>query len=92
MKKIILIDLDNTLIDFNECARHSIIDIFNKFQLPYSDNVFHTFITENVKIWKRLENGEITKEEYDRWRYHFPEYADSAKTGYHRVTSIDEEQ
>ena len=32
MKKIILIDLDNTLIDFNECARHSIIDIFNKFR------------------------------------------------------------
>lgn len=69
MKKIILIDLDNTLIDFNECARHSIIDIFNKFQLPYSDNVFHTFITENVKIWKRLENGEITKAELreNRW-------------------------
>lgn len=69
MKKIILIDLDNTLIDFNECARHSIIDIFNKFNLPYSDNVFTTFITENVKIWKRLENSEITKAQLreDRW-------------------------
>ena len=69
MKKIILIDLDNTLIDFNECARHSIIDIFNKFDLPYSDNVFTTFITENVKIWKRLENGEITKAQLrdNRW-------------------------
>ncbi len=69
MKKIILIDLDNTLIDFNECARHSIIDIFNKFNLSYSDNVFTTFITENVKIWKRLENGEITKAELreNRW-------------------------
>lgn len=69
MKKILLIDLDNTLIDFNECARHSIIDIFTKFNLPYSDNVFSTFITENVKIWKRFENGEITKAELreNRW-------------------------
>lgn len=58
---IVLLDIDNTLIDFNECARHTIIKIFNDFNLPYSDNVFETFITENVKIWKRLENGEINK-------------------------------
>ena len=58
---IVLLDIDNTLIDFNECARHSIIEIFNDFHLPYCDNVFETFINENIKIWKRLENGEITK-------------------------------
>ncbi len=69
MKKYILIDLDNTIIDFNECARHSIIDIFAKFDLPYSENVFRIFITENVKIWKRLEKGEITKDylRANRW-------------------------
>ncbi len=69
MKKYILIDLDNTIIDFNECARHSIISIFEKFNLPYSENVFKTFIEENVKIWKRLEKGEITKDQLraNRW-------------------------
>ncbi len=61
MKKTILIDLDNTLIDFNECARHSIINIFNDLGFQYDENVFKTFITENVKIWKRLEVGEIDK-------------------------------
>ena len=61
MKKIILIDLDNTLIDFNECARHSIINIFNDLGFYYDENVFKTFITENVRIWKRLEVGEIDK-------------------------------
>ena len=55
---IVLLDIDNTLIDFNECARHSIIKIFNDFNLPYSDNVFRTFIEENIKIWKRLEKGD----------------------------------
>ena len=58
---IVLLDIDNTLIDFNECARQSIIRIFNDFNLPYSNNVFKTFTDENIKIWKRLENGEITK-------------------------------
>ncbi len=69
MKKIILIDLDNTLIDFNECARHSIIHAFNELGLPYTEHVFETFICENVKIWKRLEKGEITKAQLraDRW-------------------------
>lgn len=61
MKKIILIDLDNTIIDFNECARHSIMGIFEDLGFHYDDNVFETFITENVKIWKRLERGEIDK-------------------------------
>ena len=61
MKKIVLIDLDNTIIDFNECARHSIMGIFEDLGFHYDDNVFETFITENVKIWKRLERGEIDK-------------------------------
>ncbi len=68
-KKIVLLDLDNTLIDFNECARHSIMNIFKEFGFPYTEKVFETFITENIKIWKRLEKGEITKAELraNRW-------------------------
>ncbi len=60
-KKIVLLDLDNTIIDFNECARHSIINIFENLGFEYTEKVFDTFITENVKIWKRLELGEIDK-------------------------------
>lgn len=60
-KKIVLLDLDNTIIDFNECARHSIMNIFEDLGFHYDENVFNTFITENVKIWKRLELGEIDK-------------------------------
>ena len=68
-KKIVLLDLDNTLIDFNECARHSIMKSFERHGFTYTDEVFTTFITENVKIWKRLERGEITKSQLraDRW-------------------------
>ena len=61
MKKTILMDLDNTIIDFNECARHSIMGIFEELGFEYNENVFTTFITENVRIWKRLELGEIDK-------------------------------
>lgn len=60
-KKIVLLDLDNTIIDFNECARRSIMGIFEDLRFHYDDNVFNMFLTENVKIWKRLESGEIDK-------------------------------
>lgn len=68
-KKIVLLDLDNTLIDFNECARHSIIKSFENHGFTYTEETFKTFITENVKIWKRLEKGEITKADLraNRW-------------------------
>ncbi len=68
-KKIVLLDLDNTLIDFNECAKHSIIRSFEKHGFTYTEEVFTTFITENVKIWKKLEKGEITKADLraNRW-------------------------
>ena len=68
-KKIVLLDLDNTLIDFNECARHSIMNIFEELGFNYTEKVFETFICENVKIWKKLEKGEITKSELraNRW-------------------------
>lgn len=68
-KKIVLLDLDNTIIDFNECARHSIMNIFEELGFSYTEKVFETFICENVKIWKRLEKGEITKAELraNRW-------------------------
>lgn len=73
MKKYILVDLDNTLIDFNECARNSIITNFKKFGLPYREDTLDIFIRENNKIWKRHENGEIGREHIrrDRWNIIF---------------------
>ena len=35
-------------------------------------------LTRSLIAWReqaaKLEAGEITKEEYDRWRYHYPEF------------------
>ena len=55
--------------------------IFNAFNLPYSDNVFKTFTDENIKIWKRLENGEITKAYLRYFGIKKEHYNDSQKIG-----------
>ncbi len=61
MIKNILIDLDNTLIDFNECARHAIIDGFGKFGVEYTDDALPVFLRENNKLWASHERGEIDR-------------------------------
>lgn len=48
----------------------------NLFHNPSPTQLFKVF-----NAWyeqsRRLAAGEITPEEYDQWRYHFPKYADS---------------
>ena len=42
-------------------------------------------LLEILSVWRRqmakLEAGEITQEEYDRWRYHYPKFDDSQMWG-----------
>ncbi|MBR2876384.1 MAG: YjjG family noncanonical pyrimidine nucleotidase [Clostridia bacterium] len=66
---IILIDIDNTLIDFAKCSEQAIIEIFEEYDIPYTPDVFSTFTRENIAIWKRLEQGEIDKKylKENRW-------------------------
>lgn len=63
MIKAILIDIDNTLLDFNECAKASMMQGFKDFNLTYKDEMFPTFIKINDFLWGEIEKGNITKEE-----------------------------
>lgn len=45
-------------------------------------------LNEMLRTWQqtalKLKNGEITQEEYDRWRYHYPEFDTSSQ--WHKIT------
>ena len=76
MKKFLFIDLDNTLIDFNECARHSIINAFEELGFTYTESVFKNFIEENVEIWKLTDKDwegihEISRQRYGNWEWNY---------------------
>ena len=62
MIKAILIDIDNTLLDFDASARLAIVEGFAKRGIEFSDNVIDVFHRINNSLWKRLENGELTKQ------------------------------
>lgn len=63
MIKLVLIDIDNTLLDFAKCAQRSITDGFVEAGLEYYDDVFKVFNEVNNGLWLRVENREITKNE-----------------------------
>ena len=67
--KAVFIDVDDTLLDFNECAREDIRNCFRKNGLEYSDLVFDFFLARNIRLWKRIEDGLLTVDELHRTRW-----------------------
>ena len=69
MIKAILLDVDNTLLDFDKSATEVIKGLFCQMGLSYTDNVFKTFININDGLWKRIERAEITREQLHNIRW-----------------------
>lgn len=69
MIKAILIDIDDTLLDFGKCAKHSIAKCFADFGADFHDYMFPVFEEVNSSLWLQLEKGQITKKELygKRW-------------------------
>ncbi len=65
--KAVLIDIDNTILDFDKCSDESIKQCAEHFGLTLPDNYFNVFSECNDKLWSLLEQGIITKQDiYDR--------------------------
>ncbi len=67
--KAVLMDVDDTLLDFNECARENIRTCFRKNGLEYSDLIFDFFLARNIRLWKQIEDGLLTIDELHRTRW-----------------------
>ena len=65
----VLMDVDDTLLDFKECARENVRNCFKKNGLEYSDEIFEFFLSRNIILWKRIEDGLLTVDELHRTRW-----------------------
>lgn len=62
MIRVVLWDVDNTLLNFPAAERQALRDGFVKFDLgPCDDDRVNRYASINQSWWKRLENGEVTK-------------------------------
>jgi len=70
MIKAVFIDIDGTILDFDECVKQTMITGFEKFGLkPYEPWMFDVFTEENDKLWCALEKKELTFEELMKKRW-----------------------
>jgi len=62
MIRYILIDIDNTLLDFHKCSDAAIRQGFLEFGFPYGPDTFPAFIAINDRLWNNIEQGKLTRE------------------------------
>lgn len=67
--KVILWDIDDTLLDFKQSEKLGIETCFKKRGLYVDDAIAKRFSEINDSFWKRLEKGELTKIEVQRGRF-----------------------
>lgn len=63
MIKTVLLDLDNTLLNFSASEKKAISKVLSAQNLPCSKDVLKRYSEINDSFWKRLETGEITREQ-----------------------------
>jgi len=57
--KILLFDLDDTLLDFSTNETDSLNQLFKLHGFAFSDELFRTYNSVNKKLWDDYENGKI---------------------------------
>ncbi len=74
MIKAVFIDIDDTLLSFQEYTRQAMREGFPKFGIgTYTEDMFPLFHRYNGDLWRALERGELTYERLlkIRWNYIF---------------------
>lgn len=71
MKKYttILLDMDNTVFDFDEDEKSSLIKTFTQYNIPATPETLSGYSKINDALWKKFEKGEITKEDIKNTRF-----------------------
>lgn len=69
MAKIILFDLDQTLLDFKKCEESALIAMLNAIRAPVTRENIALYSQINDSMWKKLERGELTRSQIRVMRF-----------------------
>lgn len=59
---VVLIDADNTILDFTKAERESLVSAFHDNDLYIDDRILSSYININKSLWEKFEKNEVTKE------------------------------
>lgn len=63
MIRNVLIDLDDTILDFKKCEATALAESFVQLGVEPTDELIKRYSEINEMMWKRLERKEVTREE-----------------------------
>lgn len=96
MKKIVLFDLDNTLLDFTKSENISLYKTFSHFNIKPEKKILEHYSYINSNLWKLLEQKKITHSELKIKRYKllfeefgFPYSVEQAANTYENFLSME---
>ena len=67
--KTILLDIDDTILDFHECAKATILRASEDFGVEFTDKMLSFYMEQNAFLWGQYEKGVITIEDIFRTRF-----------------------
>lgn len=69
MIKFVFLDLDETIFDFKKAEKNALAKTFCQLGIGFDDDIARLYSECNISQWKRLEKGEITREQVKVNRY-----------------------
>ena len=67
--KTVLIDIDDTILDFTRSARAAILHSAKDMQIAFTEDMLEHYFQLNVMLWEDYENGEIKREDIFKQRF-----------------------
>ncbi len=62
-RPIVLLDLDNTILDFDTAERCALSKALTLLGIPFDDEMLRRYNAINLRHWEMLEDGILTREE-----------------------------
>lgn len=69
MYRIFLLDIDNTLLDFDAAEKRGFRKVIESYELEYNSEMLDKYKKINRNLWDLLEQGKISKEELLNTRF-----------------------
>ena len=65
----VLLDFDETLVSFTQSEKIAITKVYNKYNIPATDENIQYYHRENEKLWRDFEKGKIKKKDIEKTRF-----------------------
>lgn len=69
MYKALFFDVDDTLLNFEQCSREALGKTFRHFSMDYDDTVYELFRSIDQRLWLQQKQGELTVQDVINLRF-----------------------